>query len=125
MSERRKILDMLAAGQVTPDEAEELLSALGPAEAPPAARAPKAAARLLRIHVDAEGEAKIRVNVPLALAKFATKFIPKEAQGQLELQGIDLAELIDSLKDEVPEGKLVDIDAVDEGRNVKITIEVV
>ncbi len=137
-NERRKILDMLAAGQVSVEQATELLKALGPVAAvpptppiPPAPPRRKGIAKILRINIDAgggdEGEkAKIRVNVPIALAKFASKFMPQEAKAQLDLQGIDLAELLETIGDDLPEGRLVDIDAIEEGKGkAKIIIEVV
>ena len=88
---------------------------------------------MLRISIDAGGDegdrkgAKIRVNVPLGLAKFATRFLPTEARGELESQGIDLNELIAALSSETPEGRLVDIDVDDDGdgKRAKIVVEVV
>lgn len=134
--ERKKVLDMLSAGQITVDQASDLLLALGepapeaPASAPPPPRA--GTARLLRISIDAndggDGErAKIRVNVPLGLAKFATRFLPAEARTELEAQGIDLSELITAITTETPEGRLVDIDVDDDGggKKAKIVVEVV
>ena len=134
--ERKKVLDMLAAGQINVDQASELLRALGdgPSAAsvapPPPTRT--GTARLLRISIDAnddgDGErAKIRVNVPLGLAKFAGRFLPAEARTELEAQGIDLSELISALSTETPEGKLVDIDVDDDGggKKAKIVVEVV
>ena len=134
--ERKKVLDMLAAGQINVDQASELLRALGDAPSaasvapPPPTRT--GTARLLRISIDAnddgDGErAKIRVNVPLGLAKFAGRFLPAEARTELEAQGIDLSELISALSTETPEGKLVDIDVDDDkgGKKAKIVVEVV
>lgn len=131
--ERRRILDMLAAGQITAEQAAELLEAIGPS-AEPARGAPRAkgAARLIRISVDAtrpDGtkEATIRVNVPLGLARFAGRFLPPDARKQLEAQGVDLAALLDSLDADVPDGRLVDLDATDDekGTTAKIVVEVV
>jgi hypothetical protein len=137
-TERRKILDMLAAGQISVEQATELLKALGPVGAvppvppvPPVAPKRRGIAKILRINIDAGDEggdekAKIRVNVPIALAKFASKFMPQEAKAQLDLQGIDLAELLETIGDDLPEGRLVDIDATEEGKGkAKIIIEVV
>jgi hypothetical protein len=136
--ERKKVLDMLAAGQVTVDQASELLRALGeggpPSGPPPPAPVRTGTARLLRISIDArdsgDGErAKIRVNVPLGLAKFASRFLPAEARSELEAQGIDLTELITAISTETPEGRLVDIDVDPEdgggGKSAKIIVEVV
>jgi hypothetical protein len=136
--ERKKVLDMLAAGQVTVDQASELLRALGEGAAPPGPPPPApvrtGTARLLRISIDArdggDGErAKVRVNVPLGLAKFASRFLPAEARSELEAQGIDLTELITAISTETPEGRLVDIDVDPEdggsGKSAKIIVEVV
>jgi hypothetical protein len=138
--ERKKVLDMLAAGQINVDQASELLRALGDAPSatgaappPPPPPARTGTARLLRISIDAnddgDGErAKIRVNVPLGLAKFASRFLPAEARTELESQGIDLSELISALSTETPEGRLVDIDVDDDGsgrKKAKIVVEVV
>jgi len=133
--EQRRVLDMLAAGQINAEQASTLLAALrGPAAPPPppppAAR--RGTARMLRISIDAGEEpggerAKIRVNVPLGLAKFASRFMPAEARRELEGRGIDLNELIDAITTETPEGPLVDIDVDDDSgeKRAKIMIEVV
>lgn len=136
--ERKKVLDMLAAGQINVDQASELLRALGDAPTgaaappPPPSPARTGTARMLRISIDANDDgdgdrAKIRVNVPLGLAKFAGRFLPAEARTELEAQGIDLSELINALSTETPEGKLVDIDVDDDsgGKKAKIVVEVV
>ena len=136
--ERKKVLDMLAAGQINVDQAGELLRALGDAPTgagapPPPPPARTGTARLLRISIDASDDAdgdraRIRVNVPLGLAKFAGRFLPEEARSELQSQGIDLSELISALSTETPEGKLVDIDVDDDvtGRKkAKIVVEVV
>ncbi|MFO7544339.1 MAG: hypothetical protein R6W77_02480 [Trueperaceae bacterium] len=142
--ERRRVLDMLAAGSISAEDAANLLKALGasgrpgltvpeppPAPSPPR---PKGPARLLRVIIDADkdesggGGAKVRVNVPLSLAKFAMRFMPPEARAELDTQGIDLAKLLEELGDEVPEGRLVDIetDPSDSGKGAAhIVIEVV
>ncbi len=130
---------MLAAGSITVDDAANLLKALGSGQpAPPAAlAAPKRTggqARLLRISIDEEDPAsdgkgtRVRVNVPIALARFATRFLPKDASLELKDQGIDLQEILASLGDDLPDGKLVDIDASSDDSSegsTRIVIEVV
>jgi hypothetical protein len=136
--ERRKVLDMLAAGQISVDEATALLSALGEERsgAPRShgeAASKRGTARLLRISVDALDEddggerARIRVNVPLGLAKFASRFMPIEARRELEAQGVNLAEIIEAIGTETPDGQLVDIDVdgADGEKRAKIIVEVV
>ena len=139
--ERDRILGMLESGKISAEQAAVLLDAVAsPGTAPDqAGRAtgtgkapkPKPPAQLLRITVDArEGHGdptKVHVNVPLKLARFASRFLPKEARAELEGQSIDLAELLSSLGDEVPDGPLVDIDASDADgtKAARILIEVV
>jgi hypothetical protein len=137
--ERKKVLDMLAAGR-SPSTRRATCCARSARAAPPgpvgvdhAAGPPRTGtARLLRISIDAgdggdSERAKIRVNVPLGLAKFASRFLPAEASSELEAQGIDLSELITAITTETPEGRLVDIDVDDDGdgKRAKIVVEVV
>jgi len=120
--ERKRILQLLAEGQITAEEAERLLEALegAPKEAELVGR--KGPARLLRIHIDDPDSGQVRVNLPLALARFALKFIPKEQQRQIAEAGFDLDELLTSLQSDTPEGKLVEIQ---DPRGAQVLIEVV
>jgi len=136
-TERKRVLDMLADGKITADDAATLLRALGddrgPPFPPPRPPKPRGAARTFRVIIDAmdgasgKRTAKVRVNIPIGLARFASRFLPPEAKAELDARGIDLAALIDGLGDDVPEGPLVDID-VDEGdtgtTRAKILVEV-
>lgn len=131
---RKRILDMLAAGRITADAAAELLKAVstsGPRlPSPPPVPTPPPApqrggARMLRILVDAPhtgNGGKVRVNVPLALAKYAMRFIPRDTTEELSDQGIDLAQLLQNLGDDLPQGRLVDIEAEDDSGDAKIAV---
>ncbi len=130
--ERRRILDMLAGGQITAEQAAGLLEALGAKGERVGVPARKGIARLIRINIDARGsdgskDATVNVNVPLALAKFASRFVPKDARNELKVQGVDLSELLDALGEDVPDGRLVDLDATEDGtgKTVHVVIEVV
>lgn len=150
--ERRRVLDMLAAGQINADQAAALLKALGPsaaetmssgpgsAERPVAPAWPRApepqpvprgrAPRFLKIKIvsdDDSGKGDVNVSVPYALAKFALRFLPSEARSKLDEQGIDLAALFESVNEEIPDGKLIDIttDKSDGSGRAHITIEVI
>lgn len=75
--ERRQILQMLADGKVTADEAERLISALeGPGASPVAGPAPRKGGRpkYLRVVVDAEDHhtgkpVKVNIRVPIQLMR--------------------------------------------------------
>lgn len=89
--QRRDILDMLAEGKITAEEAEQLIAALErdqpPAASGPVAR-PKGRAKYLRVVVDAveNGEpGRVNVRVPLQLLRAGVRLaalIPPRALGQ-------------------------------------------
>ena len=139
--ERRKILEMLAAGQITADEADRLLGALqgAPANANATATQAKPAPKFLRVMVDAndehDGPVHINVRVPIMLLRAGVRLaslIPPSAQGrvneELRKSGVNfdisqikpenLNEVIDQLSDVT-----VDIDQESEGVKIKIFAE--
>lgn len=79
MNEQRKdILDMLAEGKITAEEAEQLIAALERDQPPPASSPgarPKGRAKYLRLMVDTLDEngepGRINVRVPLQLLRAA------------------------------------------------------
>jgi len=156
--ERRRVLDLLALGNINVEQAAELLKALGPSKEetlplPPEAPSrptqpqshqppqpphqPQAAAghrrpKFVRIRIDSikgDGgkDSKVNVNVPIALAKFALRFVPAEAKAEMSAQGIDIAQLLDGFDSEFSEGKILDLhaDQEDGTGSTHITIEVI
>jgi hypothetical protein len=99
----RQILDMLAEGKITTDEAEQLIDALAPPQLQPAARRKPKYLRVLLIDNSAGDEpGGINVRIPLQLLRAGvrlTTLIPPVAitrvNAELEKAGvpIDLAEL--------------------------------
>jgi hypothetical protein len=107
---RKRILEMLAAGQITADEADRLLAALDKEASPAAAGSastseshPKTWPKYLRVVVESEeshhgqGPAKVNVRVPFQLLRAGVKLtsvIPPQARMKvndaLHKQGIDL-----------------------------------
>ncbi|WP_405115989.1 hypothetical protein OG559_14540 [Micromonospora sp. NBC_01405] len=89
--QRRDILDMLAAGKITAEEAEQLIAALE-RDQPEAASSldtrPKGRAKYLRVLVDTveNGESgRVNVRVPLQLLRAGVRLaalIPPQALGQ-------------------------------------------
>jgi hypothetical protein len=104
MSEnRRQILEMLAQGKITADEAERLLSAVERAPASAAAEPPRRlnSAKYLRVVVDAKDEAdgptKVNIRVPMQLIRAGVKLtsiIPprarQEVNAALQKEGIEV-----------------------------------
>ena len=99
--ERRKILDMLSQGKVTPEEAEKLLDAVGSEDFSSAgARETGKMPKYLYIRVlpkeGAKNADQVKVTVPIALVKAGINFLnllPKDArkdvQAAMEDKGID------------------------------------
>jgi hypothetical protein len=119
MEDKRRIMDMVKEGKISVEEAVRLLEAIEPPRgsggvavmAPPAPPA-RGIAKMLRISVNGEG-IKVSVNLPVSLAKFAASFIPPEAKQAMSAQGIDVNGILDMLKGDLPEGRLVDVEIQD------------
>jgi len=128
--DRRTVLEMLATGQITADEAERLLAAL---ETQPAEGAPKKA-KYLHVVVDGDGRGKdsprVNIRVPMQLLRAGVRLgslMPSLAQERVKVElhrhGIDLAdvrpenleEIIDQLSD-------ISVDVADGSRHPKVRI---
>jgi hypothetical protein len=134
-NDRRSVLQMLADGKITADEAERLLGAMegaGPAPRPferSVIGGNKPPPKYLRVSVDAnepgEGQTKVNIRVPMALLRAGvrlTSLIPAEARDQVnaelakngvpfdigQLKPENLEELISHLDDFT-----VDVDSTD------------
>jgi hypothetical protein len=131
--EGRQVLKLLADGKVDVEQAYRLLRALGDIDerprsarppAPPAAPEPPpssgARGRTLRIRVTQDGQQKVNVAIPLAIARMGKMKLASSGlvRGHLSKFGIDLDELLRTI--DYP-GKFVDI-ADDEDR-VEIFVE--
>jgi len=145
-AEGRKVLEMLAAGKITPDEAEQLLQRLdsstppergpeddatdapgdqGPAQDGPRRPRPP---RYLRVVVDSPERDSVNVRLPLGLVRTGLKLpslLPRKVSQRLSERGIDLAQL-GKLDDEALIAELaalqVDVSA-DNGETVRIFCE--
>jgi hypothetical protein len=89
--ERRKILDLLAQGKITVDEAEKLLAAVGePSLQPEADASGKRTWKYLRVQVEpgpgSESNDRVNIRVPFKLIRAGLKFaafIPREAHAKV------------------------------------------
>ncbi len=106
--ERMRILQMLAEGKITAEEAEALLSAM--VDEKVVHQPKKSSAQFLRVKVWEDGKDKVNVNIPLSLAKLAMKLIPSEAKSRINEHNIDLDMIISEIKQGAPGGKIVDIE---------------
>ncbi len=141
---RRRILEMLAAGQINADQAERLIAAL---EKEPPAASPgdssewrqKAWPKYLRVVVEAEeghhsdGPAKVNVRVPMQLLRAGVKLasiIPPQARVKvneaLHEQGIelDLSQITpENLEELIYQLKDLTVDIDDKNNKVKVFCE--
>lgn len=135
----RQVLEMLAAGKITTDEADRLINALRENPRPAATTAnaePRPQPKYLRVMVDTnddkDGPTKINIRVPLQLLRAGVRLaslVPANAQAKvnsaLREQGIDLditklkAEDVDELIDELRD---VSVDIAQQREDVKIRI---
>jgi hypothetical protein len=138
--QRRQVLEMLAEGKITADEAERLITALEreqPESPPGAASRPKPRPKYLRVVVEdnSSGGAPSRINirVPLQLLRAGvrlTSLVPPQAltkiNAELNKSGvpIDLTELkpqqLEELIDELDE---VTVDVDDSDSKVQVFCE--
>ncbi len=92
--DRKRILDLLAAGKITADEAERLISALGGdgSQGSSDGRSGRKPPKYLRVLVDADGHyeggaAKVNIRVPMQLLRAGvrlTALIPAAARDQVD-----------------------------------------
>ena len=138
--ESLKILKMIEEGKVTADEGKKLLEALDGSQDEPEQRisaAPEKKNRILRVVVDTHGhgddDARVRVNIPLDVAKKAAKFaalIPKDAKQDMQDKGINIDEIdIEGLIEMFVNGEidenLVDVESGnnEKGASVKVYVD--
>jgi hypothetical protein len=124
--EGKQILQLLADGKIDVEQAYRLLRALGdveergPREPPPPPGPPGSRGRILRIRVTEDGEQKVNVAIPLAIARIGKMKLASSGlvRGHLGKFGIDLDELLRNV--DYP-GKIVDL--ADDDDRVEIFVE--
>lgn len=135
--ERKKIIEMVANGKISVEDAERLLDKLsGPEpvaheEPEPAIEGRAASGRplkYLRVVVNSSDEDKVNIRVPLALVRTGIKLstmLPSDADQKLKDKGIDLSQFSRMKGDELTEALRelkVDVDSAD-GDTVRIFCE--
>jgi len=129
--DRTRILNMLKAGQLTVEEAEQLLAALEqPAQAAPAAALKDSRGRKgkqLHVIVDSNEDnkkAKVNIHVPLALIKTVgpiIKNLPAEARAKMDQAGVDIEAILESVDTVLENGVDEDIVNVDVGEGAEMS----
>lgn len=130
--ERRQILEMLADGTITAEDAERLLDKLNanPADKTAAEAAPGKGrkAKVLCVKIDGSEGEKVNVRVPLALVRTGVKIaaiLPEKVTHRLSAKGIDLTRLSELDADELTAALSdleVDVDS-DTGEVVRVCCE--
>ena len=136
-AESRKVLEMLAEGKITPEDADKLLEKLSGSSTetnPDASSSPSLSTsssspspkpRHLRIVVDKPGQEQVNVRVPLNFARKGSRLLavlPDRVREKLAEQGINLAGLDDKQWAEAIENMNIDIEQ-GSGKKVKIFCE--
>ena len=126
--EGKQVLKLLAEGKIDTEQAYRLLKALGdiedrpkpPPPPPPPQPGPGGRGRILRIRVTEDGQQKVNVAIPLAIARIGKMKLASSGlvRGHLSKFGIDLDELLRSI--DTP-GRVVDIN--DDEDRVEIFVE--
>lgn len=145
--EKLRILEMIKDGTISPQEGLDLIQALESSEkslirATPDqslldinrshseetgndgdAAASKRRPRWLYIKVNDEDGKNVNIKIPISLAKFAGKFIPKDAKAEMSAQGIDLdVDGIMKILEEEGPMNLIEVND-DDGKSVRIFTE--
>ncbi len=132
-TENLRILKMVENGTISAEEASQLLAALNSSEN----SGKKAKWLKIRVYENNSEKPKVKVSVPIAVAKLATKIggkfkisMPEKAREKMEEKGINLDaetfENIDKLFDELAiNGRFDLVNVVDEedGDRVEIYVE--
>ncbi len=123
--ERRKVLQMVEEGKLSPEDGARLLTALGQPAEEPEASAPFASAdaalsangRYFRVRVSnvMTGKQKVSVNIPLGLVDFGLRFVPANDKFDPEM-------LRTAMRDGLT-GRIVEVLDDEKGERVEIFIE--
>ncbi len=122
LNERMQILKMVEAGQISAEEGVRLLRALDEADdkTKTTAHAPSNA-RWFRVRVTdlATGKSKVNVNIPIGLVnvgmRLGAKFAPNVGAEEME-------QILSAVKGGV-QGRIIEVEDVEDGERVEIYVE--
>jgi hypothetical protein len=133
MNEDKKIiLDMLAEGKITSEEADKLLNKLNNCcdhcECGENCNCEKSSKpvkanhkRFLHIKVNEGDNATVNINIPLVLAEVGLKLIPKKQLAILEEKNIDIHAILDMVQNGTDDA-IMDVDTINDGKPVSVKI---
>lgn len=113
--EPNDVLNRLAAGEISADEAASLLTA------PPRPATPSGADRWLHVrvtHLDT-GKQKVNVNVPLSWVELGMRL---GARYSPEIAGVDFGEVVQMLRG-VEQGRIVEVEDLDDNQRVEVYVD--
>lgn len=120
--ERRKVLQMVEEGKLSPEDGARLLAALGQAEAPEvepvvSPSTGDANGRYFRVRVSnvVTGKQKVTVNIPLGLVDFGLRFVPANDK-------FDAEALRTAIRNGMT-GRIVEVLDDEKGERVEVFIE--
>ncbi|WP_415347888.1 SHOCT-like domain-containing protein [Clostridium perfringens] len=112
MDEKKKILEMISEGKISPEEGMKLLNALGENKEEFVIK--KKIYKTLKVKVEVENEeVKVNLSIPLSLIKVAsgfTKFIPEDAMNNIEKGGVNLKDIEEIENGELDDPTICDVD---------------
>lgn len=130
MSEKQRILDMIEQGKITASEGMDLLAALDVTQPIEIVNNDSTSKhyKTLKVRVEVEeDDVDVNINVPLQLVKLLgsaakdfSKFIPEDAQEQMNSHGVDVASIdFEGIISAIENGTLDDATIVDINVNDK------
>lgn len=127
MDEKLRILKMVEEGTITAEQAAELMAAMN-VEAPEVEKSMEKTnydKKMFRIIVDSTGGDKVNIQFPVGAIKKILKVTGKLPISEKNLEGVDIASMMDAVSeclDAEIEGDFVNVDAMD-GTTVRIFVD--
>jgi hypothetical protein len=120
LNDRSEILNRVAAGQISAEEAARLLREPAPARtATASAEALKGHWLHIRVTQLDTGASRVNVNVPLSWVDIGMRI---GARYQPDIAGVDWAEVVQMIKSGA-NGRLVEVEDLDDNERVEIFVE--
>jgi len=116
---------MLEEGKINAAEAGRLLDALGSttpaADEGDAGRAARGKTLHVRVYNRGSDKPKVTVNIPVGLAQWAMRFIPREVRAEMQEKDIDAAEVLEQLR--ANPGEVAVIEDDEENQRIEVYIK--